>query len=118
MPAHALKISTGISVHSQANKNSSVLVFFLKESQGISSAGGREAIAKNLILCEDQLPQKFLHPKTKKKMNKQGDDIFTADDFSRHVDKRSPLQPPVRKALAVLSGKRNPNDNHFSRSKC
>ena len=47
----------------------------------------------------------------------QGDDIFTADDFGRHVDKRAPLQPPVRKALAVFSGKRNPNDNHFSRSK-
>ncbi|XP_075635434.1 RNA-binding NOB1-like protein [Castanea sativa] len=79
--------------------------------------GGREAITKNLILREDQLPQKFLHPKTKKKMNKQGDDIYTADDFGRHVDKRAPLQPPVRKALAVFSGKRNPNDNHFSRSK-
>jgi len=79
--------------------------------------GGREAITKNLILREDQLPQKFLHPKTKKKMNKQGDDIFTADDFGRHVDKRAPLQPPIRKALAVFSGKRNPNDNHFSRSK-
>ncbi|KAF3952100.1 hypothetical protein CMV_022315 [Castanea mollissima] len=79
--------------------------------------GGREVIAKNLILREDQLPQKFLHPRTKKKVNKQGDDIFTADDFSRHVDKRAPLQPPVRKALAVFSGKGNPNDNHFSRSK-
>uniref|UniRef100_A0A7N2N3C3 Uncharacterized protein n=1 Tax=Quercus lobata TaxID=97700 RepID=A0A7N2N3C3_QUELO len=79
--------------------------------------GGREAIAKNVILREDQLPQKFLHPKTKKKMNKQGDGIFTADDFGHHVDKRAPLQPPVRKALAVFSGKRNPNDNHFSRSK-
>ncbi|KAM4084866.1 hypothetical protein ACB094_08G165000 [Castanea mollissima] len=79
--------------------------------------GGREAITKNLILREDQLPQKFLHPKTKKKTNKQGDDIYTADDFGRHVDKRAPLQPPVRKALAVFSGKRNPNDNHFSRSK-
>ncbi|KAK4558191.1 hypothetical protein RGQ29_007806 [Quercus rubra] len=75
--------------------------------------GGREAIAKNLILREDQLPQKFLHPKTKKKMNKQ----VCFDDFGRHVDKRAPLQPPVRKALAVFSGKRDPNDNHFSRSK-
>lgn len=33
--------------------------------------GGREAIAKNLVLREDQLPQKFLYPKTKKKINKQ-----------------------------------------------
>ncbi|XP_065621143.1 uncharacterized protein LOC136063989 [Quercus suber] len=57
--------------------------------------GGREAISKNLILHEDQLPQKFLHPKTKKKMNKQGDDIFTTDDFDRHVDKRAPPQPHV-----------------------
>ena len=33
--------------------------------------GGRDAITKNLVLREDQLPQKFLHPKTKKKVNKQ-----------------------------------------------
>lgn len=81
--------------------------------------GGRDAITKNLILREDQLPQKFLYPKTKKKVNKQGDDdLFMAGDtFTHHTDKRAPLQPPVRKALAVFSGKRNPNDNHYSRSK-
>ncbi|XP_022759978.1 RNA-binding protein NOB1 isoform X2 [Durio zibethinus] len=81
--------------------------------------GGRDAITKNLILREDQLPQKFLYPKTKKKVNKQGDnDFFMAGNaFTHHTDKRAPLQPPVRKALAVFSGKRNPNDNHYSRSK-
>ncbi|KAL5747467.1 hypothetical protein ACOSP7_024467 [Xanthoceras sorbifolium] len=82
--------------------------------------GGRDAITKNLILREDQLPQKFLYPKTKKKANKQGDDeLFSREDiFSHHAtDKRAPLQPPVRKALAVFSGKRNPNDNHYSRSR-
>ncbi|KAB2067095.1 hypothetical protein ES319_A09G202900v1 [Gossypium barbadense] len=81
--------------------------------------GGRDAITKNQILREDQLPQKFLYPKTKKKVNKQGDDdLFMAGDtFTHHTDKRAPLQPPVRKALAVFSGKRNPNDNHYSRSK-
>ncbi|CAK9164968.1 unnamed protein product [Ilex paraguariensis] len=78
--------------------------------------GGRDAITKNPILREDQLPQKFLYPKMKKK-NKQGDDIFASNDiFLHHTDKRAPLQPPVRKAVAVFSGKRNPNDNHFSRS--
>ncbi|OMO79493.1 Nin one binding (NOB1) Zn-ribbon-like protein [Corchorus capsularis] len=81
--------------------------------------GGRDAITKNLVLREDQLPQKFLYPKTKKKVNKQGDDdLFMAGvAFTHHTDKRAPLQPPVRKALAVFSGKRNPNDNHYSRSK-
>lgn len=81
--------------------------------------GGRDAITKNLVLREDQLPQKFLHPKTKKKVNKQGDDFFAVDDFFSHhnTDKRAPLQPPVRQALAVFSGKRNPNDNHYSRAK-
>ncbi|WRX18858.1 Nin one binding (NOB1) Zn-ribbon-like - like 1 [Theobroma cacao] len=81
--------------------------------------GGRDAITKNLILREDQLPQKFLYPKTKKKVNKQGDDdlFMGVDTFTHHTDKRAPLQPPVRKALAVFSGKRNPNDNHYSRSK-
>ncbi|XP_022155509.1 RNA-binding protein NOB1 [Momordica charantia] len=81
--------------------------------------GGRDAITKNLVLREDQLPQKFLHPKTKKKVNKQGDEFFAVDDFfsNHNTDKRAPLQPPVRQALAVFSGKRNPNDNHYSRSK-
>ncbi|XP_044477395.1 RNA-binding NOB1-like protein isoform X2 [Mangifera indica] len=79
--------------------------------------GGRDAITKNLILREDQLPQKFLYPKTKKKVNKQGDEFFTSDDvFRSHTDKRAPLQPPIRKALAVFGGKRNPNDNHYSRT--
>ncbi|KAI4326974.1 hypothetical protein L6164_019483 [Bauhinia variegata] len=79
--------------------------------------GGRDAITKNLVLREDQLPQKLLYPKTKKKANKQDDDFFSSDNiFSHHTDKRAPFQPPVRKALAVFSGKRNPNDNHFSRS--
>lgn len=32
--------------------------------------GGRDAITKNPILREDQLPHKLLHPKTKKKANK------------------------------------------------
>ncbi|KDP25457.1 hypothetical protein JCGZ_20613 [Jatropha curcas] len=80
--------------------------------------GGRDAIAKNLVLREDQLPQKFLYPKTKKKVNKQGDDFFIPDNvFSHHNDKKAPFQPPMRKALAVFSGKRNPNDNHYSRPK-
>ncbi|KAF2297802.1 hypothetical protein GH714_003166 [Hevea brasiliensis] len=80
--------------------------------------GGRDAIAKNLILREDQLPQKFLYPKTKKKTNKEGDDFYASDNiFNHHTDKRSSFRPPVRQALAVFSGKRNPNDNHYSRPK-
>ncbi|CAA0820514.1 Unknown protein [Striga hermonthica] len=76
--------------------------------------GGRDAVTKNPILREDQLPQKYLYPKTKKK-NKQDDDFFVPDDiFRHHNDKKAPFQPPVRKALAVFSGKRNPNDNHFA----
>ncbi|CAN4075936.1 unnamed protein product [Withania somnifera] len=78
--------------------------------------GGRDAVTKNPILREDQVPQKFLYPKTKKK--NKGDDIFTPDIiFLNHTSKQAPLQPPVRKALAVFSGKRNPNDNHYSRAK-
>ncbi|CAN6247499.1 unnamed protein product [Urochloa humidicola] len=79
--------------------------------------GGRDAITKNPILREDQLPQKVLHPKTKKS-SKQVDDFLGVDDiFSHSGDKKAPLKPPVRKALAMFSGKRNPNDNHFSRKK-
>ncbi|KAJ7944900.1 RNA-binding protein nob1 [Quillaja saponaria] len=73
---------------------------------------------KNPILREDQLPQKFLHPQNRKKPNKQGDVFFTSDNiFGHHRDKKAPFQPPIRKAAAFFSGKRNPNDNHFSRSK-
>ncbi|ESQ46837.1 hypothetical protein EUTSA_v10027696mg [Eutrema salsugineum] len=79
---------------------------------------GRDAITKNLVLREDQLPQKFLHPKTKKKASKPGDEYFISDDvfMNHHSDRKAPLQPPVRKAMAVFSQKRNPNDNHYSRS--
>ncbi|CAL5442477.1 unnamed protein product [Camellia sinensis] len=81
--------------------------------------GGRDAITKNPILREDQLPHKVLYPKRKKKSKQGEDDIYALDYiFRHHTDKRAPLQPPVRKALAVFSGKRNPNDNHFSRPKC
>ncbi|KAJ6851165.1 RNA-binding protein NOB1 [Iris pallida] len=78
--------------------------------------GGREAVTKNPILREDQLPHKLLYPKVKSK--KQDQDFLSSDDiFSHGGDKRAPLKPPVRKALAMFSGKRNPNDNHFSRSR-
>ncbi|WZZ65921.1 hypothetical protein YC2023_077291 [Brassica napus] len=79
---------------------------------------GRDAITKNLVLREDQLPQKHLHPKTKKKASKPGDEYFISDDvfMHHHSDRKAPLQPPVRKAMAVFSQKRNPNDNHYSRS--
>ncbi|KAF9619982.1 hypothetical protein IFM89_010598 [Coptis chinensis] len=83
-----------------------------------SPQGGRDAIAKNHILREDQLPHKLLYPKTKKKVIKEGDDVFVSDDIFGHMsDKRAPLQPPVGKALAAFSGRRNPNDNHYSRAK-
>ncbi|KAL5207267.1 hypothetical protein ABZP36_031702 [Zizania latifolia] len=79
--------------------------------------GGRDAIIKNPVLREDQLLQKFLHPKSNKP-SKQDDDFLSVDDiFSHSGEKKVPLKPPVRKALAMFSGKRNPNDNHFSRKK-
>lgn len=79
--------------------------------------GGREAVTKNPILREDQLPQKVLHPKSKKS-SKLGDDFLGVEDiFSHSGEKKASLKPPVRKALAMFSGKRNPNDNHFSRKK-
>ncbi|CAN8272875.1 unnamed protein product [Cochlearia groenlandica] len=80
--------------------------------------GGRESITKNLVLREDQLPQKFLNPRSKKKASNLGDEYMISDDvfLNHHSDRKAPLQPPVRKALAVFSQKRNPNDNHYSRS--
>lgn len=79
--------------------------------------GGRGAVSKNPILREDQLLPKLLHPKTKKKSN-QEDEYFGGDViFSHHSDKKASHKPPVRQALAFFSGKRNPNDNHYSRSR-
>lgn len=77
--------------------------------------GGRDAIKNNLILREDQLPRKLLYPKMKKKPNKDEEFLCSDDIFSQAGEKKGPLKPPVRKALAMFSGKRNPNDNHFSR---
>nr|POF14487.1 hypothetical protein CFP56_15366 [Quercus suber] len=92
-PHHTLKLTTTefVGVVRGAWKQTGAAVSHDPKFSLPLPQGGREAIAKNLILREDQLPQKFLHPKTKKKMNKQGDDIFTANDFDRHVDKRAPL---------------------------
>ncbi|KAL6848378.1 hypothetical protein ACP4OV_021672 [Aristida adscensionis] len=79
--------------------------------------GGRDAITKNPVLREDQLPQKVLHPKLKKPSKKDDDFLGVDDIFSHSGEKKAQLKPPVRKALAMFSGKRNPNDNHFSRKK-
>ncbi|CAA7060802.1 unnamed protein product [Microthlaspi erraticum] len=78
--------------------------------------GGRDAINKNPVLREDQLPQRFLHPKTKKKASKPGDEFFEAEDvfMNHHSDRKA---SSVREAMAVFSQKRNPNDNHYSRSR-
>lgn len=79
--------------------------------------GGRDAVTKNPILREDQISKKLLYPKTKKKSN-QDDECFGTDAiFSHQSEKRAPHKPPVRQALAVFGGKRNPNDNHYSRSR-
>ncbi|KAG0461999.1 hypothetical protein HPP92_020475 [Vanilla planifolia] len=78
--------------------------------------GGRDAITKNLILREDQLPRKLLYPKIKKKPNNKDDEFLCSDDiFSSVSEKRAPLKPPVGRTIALFSGKRNPNDNFFSR---
>ncbi|KMT10569.1 hypothetical protein BVRB_5g116910 [Beta vulgaris subsp. vulgaris] len=37
--------------------------------------------------------------------------------LSHHAEKKASHRLPVRQALAVFSGKRNPNDNHYSRAK-
>ncbi|GLJ36547.1 hypothetical protein SUGI_0734430 [Cryptomeria japonica] len=80
--------------------------------------GGREAITKNPILREDQLAHKILYPKDKKKSANYGLDMLSSGEISFEVkEKRAPLQAPIRQTVAVFSGRRNPNDNHFSRHK-
>ncbi|KMZ73275.1 putative RNA-binding protein nob1 [Zostera marina] len=80
--------------------------------------GGRQGVAKNVILREDQIPRKYLVHPTKKKNSKLEKDFFVADDIFSHCDeKKVGVKPPVGKAISVFTGKRNPNDNHFSRRK-
>ncbi|CAN1189812.1 RNA-binding NOB1-like protein [Linum perenne] len=77
---------------------------------------GRDAITKNPILREDQIPQKYLRPKTKKKNNNQDDDFFiSSGDIFGKVDKRTAFKPPVGKAFTLYGGRKNPNDNHYAR---
>ncbi|KAL8141641.1 hypothetical protein V2J09_014673 [Rumex salicifolius] len=86
---------------------------------------GRDAITKNPILREDQLPQRFggflrddRRSNAKKKANDNGMDFFVPNDiFSGRADRKEPLKPPVKQALTMFSGRRNPNDNHNSRAK-
>lgn len=48
----------------------------------------------------------------------QEDVFFSSDDIFSHAGEgRAPFRPPVRKTMALFSGKRNPNDNHYSRPK-
>lgn len=80
--------------------------------------GGRDAVTKNPILREDQLPHKLLYPKTKKSVSSRDINMLSIEEISFGAkERRVPLQAPVREAVAVFSGKRNPNDNHFSRRK-
>ena len=47
---------------------------------------GRDAITKNLVLREDQLPQKYLHPKTKKKASKAVSNYRNSNGGKEHFD--------------------------------
>lgn len=80
--------------------------------------GGRDAVTKNPILREDQLAHKLLYPKTKKSVSNRDINMLSIEEIGFGVtERRVPLQAPVREAVAIFSGKRNPNDNHFSRHK-
>lgn len=80
--------------------------------------GGRDAVTKNPILREDQLAHKLLYPKTKKSVSNRDINMLSIEEIGFGVKERGvPLQAPVREAVAIFSGKRNPNDNHFSRHK-
>ncbi|GMH15784.1 hypothetical protein Nepgr_017625 [Nepenthes gracilis] len=71
--------------------------------------GGRDAITKNPILREDQLPHKLLYPKPKKRSNKQEDNFFESSViFSHRIEKKAPHKPPVEKETFDYSGKRKP----------
>uniref|UniRef100_A0A1D1Y0W6 RNA-binding protein NOB1 n=1 Tax=Anthurium amnicola TaxID=1678845 RepID=A0A1D1Y0W6_9ARAE len=77
--------------------------------------GGRDAISKNFVLREDQVLHELLYRKQKKKNNKQDKDLFGEETFFHASSKKAPLKPPVGRAVLVFTGRRNPNDNHFTR---
>lgn len=74
--------------------------------------GGRSGILENPVLREDQLPHKLLYPNKKA----ASQDVFTRSEmFTKNIDKKPAMAPPIREALAIFSGKRNPNDHRFRR---
>ncbi|KAH7446006.1 hypothetical protein KP509_01G032400 [Ceratopteris richardii] len=68
--------------------------------------GGRQGVLENPILREDQLPKKLIYPK-KKALNT--DFSAPAEMFEIKAGRKEKTGPPVREALAIFSGKRNPN---------
>eukprot|EP00250_Pteridium_aquilinum_P003035 c13365_g1_i1 orf=115-1974(+) len=68
--------------------------------------GGRQGVTENPILREDQLPQKMLRPKKKVSIP---DLSSPAEIFAMKSGGKEKMQPPIREALAIFSGKRNPN---------
>ncbi|EFJ06773.1 hypothetical protein SELMODRAFT_134745 [Selaginella moellendorffii] len=82
--------------------------------------GGREGAAQNPILREDQLPHRILHPK---KSSKAPDDdldyISSFDDVLRPRGKESyqSSAASMRNLASQFSGRRNPNDSHYSKQR-
>lgn len=68
--------------------------------------GGRQGMAENPILREDQLPQKMLRPKKKVSIP---DLSSPGEMFAMKSGGKEKIQPPIREALAIFGGKRNPN---------
>ncbi|KAI5069949.1 hypothetical protein GOP47_0014292 [Adiantum capillus-veneris] len=68
--------------------------------------GGREGVSENPILREDQLPKKMLNRKKKASIP---DFTSPAELFVMKSGGKEKIEPPLREALAIFSGKRNPN---------
>lgn len=68
--------------------------------------GGRQGATENPILREDQLPKKMLRPKKKVTIP---DFTSPAELFVMKSGGKEKMEPPLREALAIFSGKRNPN---------
>ncbi|MCO5559180.1 hypothetical protein L7F22_012774 [Adiantum nelumboides] len=68
--------------------------------------GGRQGVSENPILREDQLPKKMLRSKKKATIP---DLTSPAEAFVMKSGGKEKVEPPIREALAIFSGKRNPN---------
>ncbi|KAL6183251.1 hypothetical protein ACLB2K_044662 [Fragaria x ananassa] len=79
--------------------------------------GPRSLVLPRLQLMERTLHQVMIRRWASDRGLEGDDDLFASNGcvFIHRSDEKASLQPQVKKALAAFRGRRNPNDNHYSK---